>query len=147
MNYDALRTQLRIDEGVRYRRYQDTLGIWTIGVGHNIQADAHYPYTVADEPLNDAQVNGLLDRDIANSVAALDEYANWWRAMDEARQGVLANMCFNLGWGSLSQFKNTLDAMHFADYASAAAGMRASKWYQQVGARAERLAKIMENGG
>lgn len=146
MNYDALKAQLRIDEAVRRRRYQDTKGKTTIGVGHNIDADPHYPYTPADEPLNDQQIDGLLNRDIAAAVGVLDEYANWWRAMEEPRQRVLANMCFNMGWTKLSGFVNTLKAMHFSDYVEAAAGMRASLWATQVGDRAERLAKIMETG-
>lgn len=146
MNYDLLEADLKRDEGSRDRRYQDTVGKWTIGYGHNIDADPHYPYTQADEPLTEEQKTALLQRDMAAVVAALDEYANWWRAMEEPRQRVLANMCFNMGWGSLSLFKNTLDAMHFGKYDLAAAGMRASKWYRQVAARGERLAKIMEEG-
>lgn len=146
MNYDKLKAQLRIDEGVRRRRYQDTVDKWTIGVGHNITDDPKYPYRVTDEPLNDIQIDMLLERDIAVSVADLDQHTNWWRAMEEPRQRVLANMCFNLGWPRLSGFVNTLKAMHFSDYKAAAAGMRASKWATQVGARAERLAKIMETG-
>ncbi|HBD36754.1 MAG TPA: lysozyme, partial [Cupriavidus sp.] len=39
-----------------------------------------------------------------------------------------------------------LQAMHFANYAAAAQGMRTSLWASQVGDRAERLAKIMETG-
>lgn len=155
MDYDLLEADLKRDEGSRDRRYQDTVGKWTIGYGHNIDADPHYPYTQADEPLTEEQKVALLRRDMAAAVAALDEYANWWRAMEEPRQRVLANMCFNMGWGTLSQFKNTLDAMHFGKYDLAAAGMRASKWYRQVGgefeapgvpARGERLARMMENG-
>lgn len=146
MDYELFKADLRRDEGVRRNRYLDTVGKWTIGVGHNIDADPHYPYTVSDEPLTDAQVDALLDRDIAIVVMVLDENANWWRAMEEPRQRVLANMCFNMGWGTLSQFKNTLDAMHFAKYDLAAMGMRSSLWAKQVGDRAERLAKIMEQG-
>jgi lysozyme len=150
MDRGKLRQQLRVDEGVRYKRYPDTEGILTIGVGHNIQADRAYPYTIFDEPLTDTQVNLLLESDIDSTMQKLDYNCNWWRALEEPRQRVLANMCFNMGWGDgvkgLSSFKNTLNAMHFADYEAAAAGMRASKWYKQVGARAERLAKIMETG-
>ncbi|AST86220.1 hypothetical protein CIG66_06980 [Ralstonia pseudosolanacearum] len=147
MDYDALKAQLAVDEGTRRYRYKDSRGFMTIGRGHNIDADPHYPYTIADEPLTDAQIDSLENRDIAIAVGALDEYANWWRAMDEMRQTVLANMCFNMGWGKLKEFVNTLQAMHFSDYNAAAAGMRSSLWAKQVGERAERLAKIMETGG
>lgn len=148
MDYAKLEAQLRVDEAVRRRRYLDNAKPprWTIGVGHNIDADPHYPYQLTDEPLTDAQIDTLLGRDIAAAVSALDQYANWWRAMEEPRQRVLANMCFNMGWSRLAGFVNTLDAMHKSQYAAAAAGMRASLWASQVGDRAERLAKIMETG-
>ena len=148
MNYQKLYDQLKIDEGVRTKRYLDTANPpkWTIGVGHNITDDKAYPFTQADEPLTPSQVNLLLVKDVARAVADLDQNCNWWRALSDARQRVLANMCFNLGWPRLSQFQNTLDAMHKSDYQAAANGMRNSLWYKQVGARAERLAKIMEKG-
>jgi len=148
MDYDRLKAQLRVDEGVRRRRYLDTADPprWSIGVGHNITDDPRYPYAVTDEPLNEIQIDMLLERDIASAVADLDQNVNWWRAMEEPRQRVLANMCFNLGWPRLSQFINTLQAMHFSNYAAAASEMRGSLWAKQVGARAERLAKIMETG-
>ncbi len=66
--------------------------------------------------------------------------------MDEVRQRVIANMCFNLGIGTLLTFKNTLAAMQRGSYSVAAAGMKASKWYGQVGARAQRLCTAMETG-
>lgn len=146
MDYEKLQEDLKRDEGYRRSRYLDTVGKWTIGVGHNISDDPYYPFKQSDEPLTDAQIYQLLNQDIMKAVARLDQNVNWWRAMEEPRQRVLANMCFNMGWGTLSQFVNTLDAMHKSDYAAAAAGMRASKWASQVGERAERLAVQMEKG-
>ncbi len=72
--------------------------------------------------------------------------------MDEVRQRVIANMCFNMGIGNASTgkgllgFKNTLAAMQRGSYSMAAAGMLNSKWATQVGARATRLARAMETG-
>lgn len=146
MDYDKLKSDLRRDEGVRYKRYLDTVGVQTIGVGHNIDDDAHYPFSISDEPLSDADIDMLLEEDIAKAIAELDEHANWWRAMEIPRQLVLANMVFNLGWPRLSKFVNTLSAMERSVYDAAAAGMRSSKWATQVGERAERLAKMMETG-
>lgn len=66
--------------------------------------------------------------------------------MNEPRQRVLANMCFNMGIGTLMTFKNTLFNMREGNYTLAASGMRDSRWYTQVGVRAERLAVMMETG-
>lgn len=146
MNYDKLYAQLRIDEGIRYSRYRDTVDKWTIGVGHNITDDKNYPYNEAEEPLTQSQVNLLLAKDVARAVADLDQNVNWWRAMNDPRQRVLANMCFQLGWPRLSKFSNTLNAMHFGKYEDAADGMMHSLWAVQTPNRAKRLAAIMRAG-
>lgn len=146
MNLALLEAELRRDEGVRYWPYKDTAvpPRDTVGVGHNLQAKplpANWAY-----PLTPAQVAQLLDQDIADTFSNLDRNLPWWRQMDEVRQRVIANMCFNLGIGKLLGFKNTLAAMQRGSYAVAAAGMKASAWYGQVGARAARLCAAMENG-
>lgn len=147
MNYDALKAQLAVDEGTRRYRYKDSRGFTTIGRGHNIDADPHYPYTLADEPLTDAQIDSLLNVDIAHAVAALDEYANYWRACPEPVQRVLVGLTFNLGWGGLSKFVDTLEAIHKGAYATAAGHLLSSKYAQQVGARADRYAEVLRNAG
>lgn len=144
MNTALLEAELRRDEGVRYWPYKDTAGIQTTGVGHNLQAKplpANWAY-----PLTPAQVTQLLEQDIADTLSNLDRNLPWWRQLDEVRQRVIANMCFNLGIGKLLGFKNTLAAMQRGSYAVAAAGMKASSWYGQVGARAVRLCAAMETG-
>lgn len=145
-NLALLEAELRRDEGVRYVPYLDTATPprKTCGVGHNMDASpvpAGWTF-----PLTDAQVTQLLGMDLQVTFAALDHYLPWWRQMDEVRQRVIANMCFNLGIGGLLGFKNTLAAMQRGSYAVAAAGMLSSKWAGQVGARAKRLAQAMESG-
>ncbi|MDN8031271.1 glycoside hydrolase family protein [Burkholderia multivorans] len=152
MDISLLEAELRRDEGVRYTPYLDTADPprRTVGVGHNMDVSplpADWTF-----PLTDEQVNQLLERDISTTLAKLDRYLPWWRQMDEVRQRVLANMCFNLGIGNaeagtgLLGFKNTLAVMQRKSYAVAAVGMKASKWYGQVGARAQRLCEAMETG-
>ncbi|KXU82452.1 hypothetical protein CI15_33520 [Paraburkholderia monticola] len=152
MNLALLEAELRRDEGVRYIPYLDSAKPpkRTAGVGHNIDVS---PLPSAwTFPLTDAQVNQVLERDISTTLAKLDQYLPWWRQMDEVRQRVIANMCFNMGIGNASLgtgllgFKNTLAAMQRGSYAVAAAGMKASSWYSQVGARAQRLCQAMETG-
>ncbi|WP_175969610.1 glycoside hydrolase family protein [Burkholderia sp. BCC0322] len=144
MNLDLMRKELRRDEAVRYTRYLDPEGVPTTGVGHNLLASPLPPGWTY--PLNDTQVDSLLDHDLTVTFAALDLHLPWWRNLDEVRQRVIANMCFNMGIGRLLGFKNTLAAVRRGAYAVAAAGMKASKWYSQVGKRAVRLCLAMETG-
>ncbi|MBX9900808.1 MAG: glycoside hydrolase family protein [Burkholderiaceae bacterium] len=143
MNRDLLDKELRRDEGVRYAPYLDTKGIQTVGVGHNLVAK---PLVGAMYPLTDDKVTQILNDDLQTVFDALDKYFGWWRQLDDVRQRVLVNMCFNMGIGTLQTFKNTMAAIKGGDYKRAALGMRTSLWAKQVGARAERLAVAMETG-
>lgn len=136
MNRAKLMEQLTIDEGRRARIYVDTVGKVTGGVGRNL----------TDREFSQDEIDLMLSNDIALVEADLDRTMPWWRTMTEARQGVLANMAFNLGISRLAGFKNTLAYMQAGRYDAAAAGMLDSLWAKQVGARADRLAKIMRTG-
>jgi lysozyme len=70
----------------------------------------------------------------------------WWRGLNDTRQRVLANMCFNLGYPRLSKFKKFLAAAKDQDWETAADEMMDSKWATQVGDRAVRLREKMLNG-
>jgi lysozyme len=129
-------SQLEIDEGRRDRVYTDTVGKLTVGVGRNI----------SDRAFSKDEIDLMLSNDIKIVEATLDKNTPWWRQMSTARQNVLANMCFNMGWSTLSTFKNTLKAMQDGRYADAAQGMMDSKWSKQVGKRAERLRDLMLRG-
>jgi len=146
MNLTLLEAELRRDEGVRTRPYLDTSTPpkWTVGVGHNLSASplpAGWTY-----PLTSAQITQLLATDIADTLHQLDMHLPWWRKLDEVRQRVIANMCFNLGIEKLLGFKKALAAMTQHAYATAAAEMKDSKWYGQVGDRAVRLCSAMQTG-
>lgn len=136
MNIEKLSAQLRTDEANRSKPYRDTVGKLTIGVGRNLD----------DVGLSPDEIQYLLGNDIARVSAELDQAMPWWSQMTDARQNVLANMCFNMGLDTLSQFRNTLGAMQAGQYDAAADGMLASKWAVQVGARAQRLATTMRTG-
>ena len=134
--------ELRRDEGVRYTPYFDTVGDETVGVGHNLKAcplPVHYPLT-------EEQVDNILGGDLVTVFHAMDGHLGWWRQMSYARQRVLVNMCFNLGIERLMKFVNTLAAMERCEYNDAADKMLQSKWAQQVGERATRLAAMMREG-
>lgn len=131
-----MRAELSRDEDRRKRIYTDTVGKVSGGVGRNL----------TDRGFSDDEIDLMLDNDIALSETELDRVAPWWRGMNDVRQRVLLNMHFNMGWGSLSQFKTTLGHMEAGRYAAAADAMLASKWAQQVGQRAVRLSKMMRTG-
>lgn len=141
-NDPLLVAELRRDEGVRYEPYFDVVGVKTVGVGHNLKAK---PLGLI-YPIDDELVDRILLLDIADVFEELDDRLPWWRELSDVRQRVIANMAFNLGVDGLLGFKNTLAAVKDGRYDDAASGMMASKWARQVGARAVRLANMMQKG-
>lgn len=127
--------QLKRDEGVRQKMYRDSLGIETIGVGHNLR----------DVPISMAAVERILADDLADIERELRRAFPWVAELSAPRYGVLLNMAFNLGIPRLRGFVNTLGAIKNGAYDAAARGMLASKWATQVGARADRLAEQMRS--
>lgn len=133
---DALTKRLTIEEGLRLKPYRCTAGKLSIGIGRNLD----------DRGITKEEAEYLLANDLQGVYADLDRNLPWWREMNEARQVVIADMCFNLGISRLLGFKNTLSAMRAGNYFLAADGMLNSAWAKQVGNRAVNLAHIMLKG-
>jgi len=136
MNLQELKSQLVRHEGMVLKVYRDSLGIPTIGVGRNLQ----------DVGISEDEALLLLDNDLLGVFNDLDRYCPWWRGMSEARQMVLADMCFNIGISRLMGFVKTLSAMQGERYEVAAVEMLDSKWAAQVGKRATTLSEMMKEG-
>lgn len=136
MNYNRLIEQLKLHEGVRDRPYKDSVGKLTIGVGRNL----------TDKGLKPKEIEYLLMNDIMECIDDLNKYLPWWRQLNEVRQRVLMDMCFNLGIGGLLGFKNTLAFIQSGDYEQASQNMLSSKWASQVGQRSRRLSEMMRTG-
>jgi lysozyme len=137
VNYlDILHKQLPIDEGVRDKPYRDTVGKLTVGVGRNLD----------DVGLSKSEIYFLLDNDIAAAEESARSILDNFDALSDERKAVVVNMAFNLGRTRLAGFANTMQAIRDGRWGDAADGMLASKWAQQVGARAARLAKAMREG-
>ena len=139
MNREILKNMLVKHEGTVLHAYQDGEGYWTIGVGRLIDKDKGGGITKEEAMF-------LLDNDIKNVEKDLDANIPWWRTMNETRQLVIADMCFNLGITKLLDFKNTLSAMRDGRYGDASTHMLDSKWAKQVGRRAQHLAGMMRDG-
>lgn len=132
---------LRNEEGVRYKPYKDHLGYWTIGVGHLIDPIKGAKWI--EGPLTDAQVNALLDEDIAKVERGLPD---WMRELGPVRYAIMVDMAFQMGVNGLLGFKNTLRYVREGQYEQAANNMRQSLWYRQTTNRANRRIKEMLTG-
>lgn len=162
---DNLRDLLILHEGRRAKKYQDSEGYWTIGVGHLIDArkGGTLPVSIAvalmrrgvqifdGEPMPEDLIDQMLDIDIKEHVDLLEKMQPWVRDLDPVRRAVLSDMMFNLGPepfdnDGIKDWPMFVRQVRTFDYAAAAKNMRGTKWATQVKDRAERLATMMETG-
>jgi lysozyme len=150
-NEQVLIAELDRDEGREASPYLDSMGIKTVATGHNMIAHplpADWTF-----PLSDAQMDQLLAQDLQSTYADLNRNITWWKQLDDVRQRVLCNMCFNMGVNRLLGFRLFLAAAARGDWNDAADEMLDSKWARDVGVgtaqkpgRALRLANMMRFG-
>jgi len=132
MSIERLSDQLKVDEGFKAKVYTCSAGKLTVGYGWNLE-DSNMPEHIASQ---------LLDYGIEQAAQACQKF-EWFSALSDVRQEVIVNMVYNLGYTGVSKFKNMIAAIEDEDWSDAASEMLDSKWYKDVGARAERLARMM----
>jgi lysozyme len=119
-------------EGKSLSMYTDTVGVPTIGYGHNLQT-----------PISEHAAKVILADDVKVAIDELDDRMDWWRDLPDPAQLVLASMVFNLGWPRFSRFKKLIAALEDRDFNEAAAQMEDSLWYQQIKTRGPALKQLM----
>lgn len=146
MNLETLGKRLGIEEGDRLVAYLDSRSILTVGRGHNCIARPVDGVTQAGDTITPEQDDALFAADVADACAQLDTHLPWWRNLDDDRQNVMLDLCFNMGIGTLITFHNTLGMVKSGDYDGAANGMAHSLWASQVKSRATFLEDAMRTG-
>jgi len=133
-----LSDRLKQKEGLRLKPYQDSVGVLTIGYGHNLQRG--------------------ISQEVAEMVFAEDLYdaiRDAWKLpffhrLDDVRKAALVEMVFNMGLPRLQTFKQMLGALAGAEYDRAAVEALDSKWARQVGdqkwQRAWEVAEMFRSG-
>ena len=145
MNVEMLREQLEIDEGVKYEIYVDHLGQPTFGIGHLIiESDPENGQAVGT-PVSEDRVAEAFDSDLQGVLSDCNKLYEDFDDLPEEAQQIIANMMFNLGRPRLSKFAGMKRGVDARDWDVAADEMVDSRWYRQVGARAERLVNRMRD--
>ena len=127
-------------EAKRRFAYKCTSNAITIGVGRNIDPNK------GGIGLSDDEVMYLLRNDIKRVYEELDSNLPWFSELDDVRQDILQDMCFNMGITRFMKFCKMIAAVELGDYDRAADEMMDSRWAEQVKGRAVRLADMMRKG-
>ena len=145
MDIEKLREQLKIDEGCVYELYNDHLGFATFGIGHLvIESDPENGQEIGT-PVSESRVIEAFEQDVQTVLSDCAILYPDFDELPEEAQQIIANMMFNLGRPRLSKFAGMKRGVDSQDWGAAADEMVDSRWYRQVGARAERLVERMRN--
>ena len=128
---------LKLSEGLRLKAYQDTEGVWTIGYGKNLQ-ELEISIELAEEWLRESYSQA--QREAAALLASMD------LSLSHTREEVITELVYNMGVPRLRTFVRMFAALKAKDYPLAAQELLASRYANQVGERAERLAEVLRTG-
>jgi lysozyme len=124
-------------EGFRAKAYQDTMGVWTIGYGTNLEQ------LVIPEAQAETWCIQKLDRSELEARATF----SWFAGLSDGRQRAIVEMVYNLGLPRFRGFVKLIAALSRGDYAQAAEEALDSRWAEQVGSnRANRIADLVQHG-
>lgn len=148
---------IKAGEGFSATEYICPAGYNTIGYGRNLYTNPityieQAKYTIGDINLLGSPLN--ITKEIASEWVAEEaqhlyerlQSKDYFCHLNDARQAVLIDMAYNMGFGKLQKFNKMKLALVEEDYERAAAEMRDSLWFKQVKSRGERNVKIMIKG-
>lgn len=136
---ETLEERIQRHEGFRSVPYQDSLGFWTVGFGHCITKNECTNY---QQGISTSDALILLEHDISVAQLAVRSELPWASNLNEVQQGILVEMCFQLGINGLLQFKHMLQAAQNGDNDVVVSSMLASLWHKQTPNRCEELADL-----
>lgn len=122
-------------EGLRLKVYKDTVGVSTVGYGHNIE----------DNGISQAVADLMLKEDVEIAVADCHKLFKNYDRYSARQKAAVISMSFNLGYSRLSKFKKMIAAMNKGNYKEAARQALASKWAGQVHGRATEIAYYLQD--
>lgn len=163
MSITNVQDLIRFDEGDRGQPYKDSRGIWTVCVGHNLEANGLPPGICDDAPdglpwpdclgfiqrrrgLNATEDAALFQHDLQSEGGWLLTKP-WWANLDDARQAALLDMAFNLGPASMQTFTTFLGLIAAGDWVAAADDLEfKTKVAKELPARYNRLQQMIRTG-
>ncbi len=155
----AIKDRVTASENFIPKPYKDPRGIWTIGIGFNLQNRNDVQQKLGEAGVDTKNINlivtkrqGTITRPQADKLLILTLSEAYEQAKSifstfvkqpAAIQGVLTDMAFNVGPNNLKKFSKFISHINTNKYAMAADEMRNSLWYKQVGNRAKDLESIV----
>lgn len=146
MNKTALVQSIQGSEGLSLTPYRCPTGKLTIGYGRNLE----------EKGISKTEANLMLENDVLDINNVLFDTFDFYQSLNDARQNVLIEMVYNLGFNGFSKFKAFIQALKNNDFETASKEMLDSKWHRDFIAyapntnidelRSSKLSKLIKEG-
>lgn len=145
---------IKFDEGQRPTPYQCTSKKWTIGVGHNLEANPltgeELKYLLDTHnikiTLTEAGSDFLLLKKFEAIKVQLNDY-KFYNDLSDVRKAVIINMAYAMGVHGVMKFKNMLEAIEEENWENAQSELEDSKFHRNLktldSKRSDRLSLMM----
>ena len=131
-------------EGVRNKPYKDSVGLWTVGVGHLIGDGKTLPDDM-DREFSDAEIAQMFEEDYEHHKKIAEKTPGYQKA-NRAGKGAMIDLAFNMGYW-WPKWPRTSKFLKAGDFVGAATELEDSKWYTQVGYRADTIVGLIASAG
>ena len=156
--------RIKRSEGFLSTQRRCPAGFLSIGYGYNLERYGSTPEAIArakkevckilnkssiDNGITEAEAQKLLQHDlnrVIEGIKADKRLGPLFEKLDDERQFVLVDMCYNMGIPRTKKFNKMLTAMENGDYTAAAQEILRSKYARDVGRRARDNAACMATG-
>ena len=132
-DFKSLIERVAVNEGFRSKVYKCTAGVDTFGHG--------LTWITEEESLE------ILANRISQLHLKLLDKLDWYKDIPPEVQGVIIEMCYQMGFAGFCKFKKAIANMKDKNWKAAAVEMLDSKWAKQTANRANRLADIVREHG
>jgi GH24 family phage-related lysozyme (muramidase) len=132
-------------EGMKDKPYKDSLGLWTIGVGHLIGDGKTLPPEY-NRTFTQAEIMKMFDDDFDHHAKAAEKIPGYSKA-NQGGQGALIDLTFNMGPSWYKKWPSFCKKLAEGDFKGAADELASSKWAQQVKSRAQTVIGLITGAG
>jgi hypothetical protein len=143
MSEDEIKKMIIAHEGVRNKPYKDSLGLWTVGVGHLIGDGKSLPKEW-DREFSKEEIMKMFEDDYAHHRLAAQKIPGF-NKLGTLGQGALTDLTFNMGPNWIQKWPKLKEQLANLDLAGAASNLRQSKWFEQVKNRGPKIVGLLEN--
>jgi lysozyme len=148
INIAAFKCQIKYHEGPHPTTRPDLVATDKLvgGWGHLLRPEeaAQYPLGSA---ISDQQADIWLEQDTGYAIANAQRLVGMdtWNKLSDVRKRAVADLSYNMGTGpkGLGGFKKFISALQAGDYDKAGMELKDSRWYGQVGRRANNIINMI----